>query len=173
MTYIQFHFMLILWSPIFANNWRGLEMKRNKDEYVSIRDIDLQDSAAGPENSHRTLWIERYPTFKMEGVIHWHMMTDETSVHLTGPYTHRISRKCTISEALRSDSTTYLQKLFAGFLMESTGVHYMSAITPSKEALEQFNTPCSTILSAGPCNAHYKQDMSMSPPRRPPEPSKM
>lgn len=101
----------VLALPIYTHGGRGLASKSHKNEFVSIRDADSRMQVARAESIHNTVWHERYPEF-MNGFSNWFAMTNHTSVHLTAPYSHPMSLKCTISGRFYEDSTTYLQELY-------------------------------------------------------------
>jgi hypothetical protein len=109
---LQYSHMLIVYRPIFTHEGRGL-VNKNKDEFVSIREVDFKHSAAGPESKHGTLWADRFADIKANGAYSsWHSMANNTSVHLTSAQTHKYKTRCTISGQLEPTSISYLQTLF-------------------------------------------------------------
>ncbi|CZT42947.1 uncharacterized protein RSE6_02915 [Rhynchosporium secalis] len=96
--------------PILTHQGRGLSSKRNKHEFVSVRERSLEGIAAPSESKHAILWAELYPGFQKASA--WHRMTDQCCLHFTKPYSHNIEHKCTISGKLENASTNRLQKLF-------------------------------------------------------------
>jgi len=96
--------------PIYTYGGRGLSRKKDKDEYVSVRDDDdAPDRAAAAESKHGLLWAYTDHAFKHSK---WHRMGNETSVRFTTPYPHQMSSKATISGRLDEDSLERLQNLY-------------------------------------------------------------
>ncbi|KAH8592447.1 hypothetical protein B0O99DRAFT_689598 [Bisporella sp. PMI_857] len=100
-------------GPIYTHGGKGLSRKRasQKDEFISIREYDSQDSAAPSETPYDILWVDRYPEFKGDSKSSWYAMTDFTSAHFTEICVHKYDNKCTIQGKLKPQSKKYLQTL--------------------------------------------------------------
>ncbi|KAH6678504.1 hypothetical protein B0J14DRAFT_697500 [Halenospora varia] len=98
--------------PIYTYMGRGCKGKVNADEHVSIRDFALKGFEAAAETKHGKLWAMTQPRFLDVGNPGWHMMSNVTSVLFTAPYSHKTSRKVTISGKLTGESVEALLDLY-------------------------------------------------------------
>ncbi|KAL2063102.1 hypothetical protein VTL71DRAFT_6174 [Oculimacula yallundae] len=121
--------------PILTHGGRGLSSKRHKHEYISVRERSLEGSAAPAESSHGILWAELYPNFQFASP--WHKMSDGCCLHITKPYSHNMSHKCTISGKLENSSMNRLQKLFRDAVMD--------AATGGSTLRPDFQTPLNSL----------------------------
>lgn len=97
--------------PIKTHEGRGLLNKNaHGNEFVSIRDGNLQSSAAPAESSRGILWATLYPEFQYESP--WHKMNDNYCLHITAPYSHNMQLKSSISGKLEPESMNKLRQLF-------------------------------------------------------------
>ena len=118
--------------PIFTYCGNGLARKKNKNEYISIRDLDNKEHAAGAETKHGILWAEVNPTLNKEGASPWHRMSNVTSVQFTRPQIHMMNSKSTIYGKIDLDSRMKLSKLF------------LKAMEADNDGVETPSTPIKT-----------------------------
>jgi hypothetical protein len=98
--------------PIYTHGGRGLEFKKEKNEFVSIRESDWEDSAAPAESDNGIVWADALPAYKRPEAGSWGRMTDRTSVLLTHPHPHYFDRKATFVAQLLPESISKIKTLY-------------------------------------------------------------
>jgi hypothetical protein len=96
--------------PVYTNQHHGLTKTEHKNEWIAVREASLKATAARPENDHPVLWAVQLRSFEHES--DWHKMDDDTNIHFTSPYSHKMTHKCTISGKLEPESMDALRNLF-------------------------------------------------------------
>lgn len=129
--------------PIFTHQGNGLTRKRSKNEYISIRDLDYKDRAAGAETEHGILWAKVDPAYNQESASAWHRMSNVTSVQFTRPQIHMMDRKSTICGKLDPDSRIKLKNLF------------LKAMEADSDGFESLGAPVKTHPMGQAANAHF------------------
>ena len=98
--------------PISSHRHRGLKNFQDKEEHISIRDLDTQHICAPAESSHGILWHVPFPEHSAR---QWSRTTETSSVHLTRPYSHSLSAVALILGKLAPESIALLTTLFREF----------------------------------------------------------
>lgn len=103
------HFLAI---PIFTHNGKGLDGKKHKNEYVSIRDRSTTNPTP-PESRHANLFATRKQYFRshMDG---FHVFSERSVAYFTHICSHSYAEKVTFEGDLEAES---LQRLLG--LVES------------------------------------------------------
>lgn len=96
--------------PVYTNQHHGLTKTEYKNEWIAIREASMKATAKGAENDHPVLWANLLDGFERESK--WNRMGDDTNIHFTSPYSHKMTHKCTISGKLEPDSMDVLRTLF-------------------------------------------------------------
>jgi hypothetical protein len=98
--------------PIYTNQHKGLTKTEYKHEWIAIREASEKATAKGAENDHPVLWANLLDGFERGPGSNWNRMSDDTNIHFTSPYSHKMTHKCTISGKLEPDSMDVLRTLF-------------------------------------------------------------
>jgi hypothetical protein len=96
--------------PVYTNQHHGLTKTEYKNEWIAVREASLKATAKGAENDHPVLWASLLDGFERESK--WNRMDDDTNIHFTSPYSHKMTHKCTISGKLEPDSMNALRALY-------------------------------------------------------------
>jgi hypothetical protein len=102
--------------PIYTHGKKGLDSKPGflKDQYVSIRDIDVYPVAVR-ESSHEPIFSERLNEFCRPNVAKFHVMDPKSSIHIVYPSCHKYSTPCIIEGEIRHRDLTRLIDLFVEY----------------------------------------------------------
>lgn len=120
--------------PIYTHEGRGLEKKSEKNEFVSIREVDFKDSAAQAESDNGIIWADAFPSFKRSDQrSSWFLMSDKTSVLLTHPHPHYLYQKATICGQLLPESAARLDELYRRWHFDEENT--LSAAAPAIKEL--------------------------------------
>jgi hypothetical protein len=109
-----------IWAlPIYTHNGNGLSKNFNRDEFVSIRDVDEDPARVRPaESKYRLLFSVRTEELRNSNYkAHWNMMSNYAALHLARPICHKYETRCTFMGKLKKESLDYLLKNFKDLLI--------------------------------------------------------
>jgi hypothetical protein len=98
--------------PVYTNQHKGLTKTEYKHEWIAIREASERATAKGAENEHPVLWATLLDGYERGPGSQWNRMCDDTNIHFTSPYSHKMTHKCTISGKLEPDSVNALRALY-------------------------------------------------------------